>query len=243
MRGAIARAAARRERPPARQASLRLVSGRDHYEELIARELPRAEVAVWIATANLKELRVEAPVGTRARARGRYMSILEVFASLADRGVELRILHGRSPSRAFEAELGRRRRLARQLELRECPRVHMKTVVVDGRVLYLGSANFTGAGLGARSDGKRNFELGILTDDDYLLDAVQAEFDAIWSGRQCGSCRIRQLCPAPIDQLVELARRNPDDGKATAPCSPERDAPSSRPRRRPGPGRTGRQGR
>jgi phosphatidylserine/phosphatidylglycerophosphate/cardiolipin synthase-like enzyme len=201
VKGLVARAAGRRERPPARQASLRLIAGRDHYEELISRELPGAQVAVWIATANLKELRVQAPVGTRARARGRYVSILEVLESLVDRGVELRILHGRVPSRAFEAELSRRNRLARALELRQCPRVHMKTVTVDGRVLYLGSANFTGAGLGARSDGRRNFEIGILTDDDYLLDAVQAQFDAIWSGGECGACRLRHLCPAPIDQL------------------------------------------
>lgn len=66
---------------------------------------------------------------------------------------------------------------------------------------YPGSANLTGAGLGARSDGRRNFEIGILTDDDYLLDAVQAQFDAIWSGRECGACRLRHLCPAPIEQL------------------------------------------
>lgn len=238
MKGTVARAAARRDRPPARYANLRLLAGRDHYEELIQRDLPGARVAVWIATANLKELRVEAPVGTRARARGRYMSILEVLESLADRGVELRILHGRTPSRAFEAELGRRTRLARRLELRECPRVHLKTVAIDGRMLYLGSANFTGAGLGARSDGKRNFELGVLTGDDYLLDAVQAQFDAIWSGRECGSCRLRQLCPAPIDQLGQ--GRSPGQGRASAPCSPARGAPSSRRKRRPGPGRTAR---
>ncbi len=201
MKGVVARANAARERPQPRRVSLRLLEGRDHYEELVAGELPAAEVAVWIATANLKELRVQAPVGTRARARGRYMSILEVLESLADRGVELRILHGSPPSRPFKAELRQRPGLAGRLLLRECPRVHMKTVTVDGRLLYVGSANFTGAGLGARSEGRRNFELGILTDDEYLLDRAQAQFDAIWSGGQCGSCRLRHVCRAPIDQL------------------------------------------
>lgn len=200
MKGLVARAAAARERPE-RRVSLRLLAGRDHYEDLVARELPAAEVAVWIATANLKELRVEAPVGTRARARGRYMSIVDVLGSLSDRGVELRILHARPPSRPFESALARRNASSGRLELRQCPRVHMKTVTVDGRVLYLGSANFTGAGLGARGEGRRNFELGILTDDDYLLDAVQAQFDAIWTGRECGGCGLRHVCPAPIDQL------------------------------------------
>ena len=83
--------------------------------------------------------------------------------------------------------------------MRECPRVHLKLVAIDGRLLYLGSANFTGAGLGARGDGRRNFELGLLTGDDHLLDMAQARFDAIWSGRECGSCKLRRECPKPLD--------------------------------------------
>jgi phosphatidylserine/phosphatidylglycerophosphate/cardiolipin synthase-like enzyme len=89
--------------------------------------------------------------------------------------------------------------LKKDLELRECPRVHLKVVIADGRMLYLGSANFTGAGLGARSDGRRNFELGVVTDDDWLIDSVQARFDAIWSGRECKGCKLRSVCPAPLD--------------------------------------------
>ena len=195
------------ERPPARRVNLKLLADADHYEELVCRELPSAKVAVWIATANLKELRVEAPIGSRARARGRYVSILEGLESLADAGVELRILHGRAASRAFASELGARPRLGRLLERRECPRVHLKLVVIDGRLLYLGSANFTGAGLGARSPKRRNFELGILSDDDLLLDSVQERFDAIWSGRECKSCQLRGTCPKPIDTLPARSRK------------------------------------
>ncbi len=55
----------------------------------------------------------------------------------------------------------------------------------DGSLLYLGSANFTGAGLGAKGESRRNFEAGILTDDDGLLDELQAGFQAIWSGAEC----------------------------------------------------------
>jgi phosphatidylserine/phosphatidylglycerophosphate/cardiolipin synthase-like enzyme len=184
---------------PVRHVSLKLLSGAEHYDAVVSRELPNARVSLWIGTANLKALFVEAPVGTRARARGRYVSILETFEQLANRGVELRILHGRAPSGPFREELARRRELGKRLSLRECPRVHLKTIVIDGRLLYLGSANFTGAGLGARGAGKRNFEIGILTDDEHMLDDVQAHFDAIWSGRECGSCQLRRLCPKPLD--------------------------------------------
>jgi phosphatidylserine/phosphatidylglycerophosphate/cardiolipin synthase-like enzyme len=83
--------------------------------------------------------------------------------------------------------------------MRRCPRVHLKMIAVDGSALYLGSANFTGAGLGAKGDGRRNFEAGILTDDDVLLDEMQGVFDAIWSGRECGPCALRSVCPAPLD--------------------------------------------
>lgn len=188
-------------RPDRRHADVRLLVDADHYEELISRELPRARVALWIATANLKELRVEAPIGSRARARGRYVSVLDTIAGLVDAGVEVRILHGCAPSRPFQQELRSRPRLMSALKLRQCPRVHLKTVIIDGGLLYLGSANFTGAGLGARSAGRRNFELGILSDDEHLLDATQARFDAIWSGSECGACRLRAKCPTPIDTL------------------------------------------
>ena len=186
-------------RPENRRIDARLLVDGDHYDQLVARELPAAKVSLWIATANLKELRVQAPIGTRARAKGRFVSVLETLASLVDRGVELRILHGCPPSRPFRAALAKQPELARAGVLRECPRVHLKLFAIDGRLLYLGSANFTGAGIGARAEGRRNFELGLLTSDDHLLDVAQARFDSIWSGRECGSCKMRRDCPKPLD--------------------------------------------
>jgi len=179
-----------------------LVADADHYTELVLKAIAGARVSLWIATANVKEMRIEAPIGTRARAKGRFMSILETLEGLASRGVELRLLHAGVPSRAFRAELSRRKHLARSgLAMRQCPRVHLKLIAVDGRLLYLGSANFTGAGLGAKAEGRRNFEMGLLTDDEVWLDAAQARFDRIWSGRECKGCKLRGVCPKPIDSL------------------------------------------
>jgi phosphatidylserine/phosphatidylglycerophosphate/cardiolipin synthase-like enzyme len=183
-----------------RRANVALIVDRAHYDEVILGAVARARVSVWIGTANLKELHIEAAPGTRARAQGRYVSILQTFEGLAERGVELRILHGALPSGPFRAELARRRSLAKGgLAMRRCPRVHLKLIAVDGRALYLGSANFTGAGLGAKGEGRRNFEMGILTDDDAMLDAAQERFDAIWTGRECGGCKLRSVCPKPLD--------------------------------------------
>jgi phosphatidylserine/phosphatidylglycerophosphate/cardiolipin synthase-like enzyme len=174
---------------------LELVSGRGHYERVMEAVLS-AERSVWIATANLKELMVEGAALGRRRS---YRSVLEVLAELSERGVELRILHAGFPSRKFRQHFDRQRRLVRGgLELRMCPRVHLKTVIVDGRLLYLGSANWTGAGLGAKGSHRRNFELGVVTADERVLDEVQALYESLWRGRDCGKCKLLDECEAPL---------------------------------------------
>ena len=77
-------------------------------------------------------------------------------------------------------------------------------IAVDGETLYLGSANFTGAGLGAKAEHKRNFEAGIVTDDEWLLDEMQGAFDAIWRGKHCARCLLRSECPKPLDEYSKL---------------------------------------
>jgi phosphatidylserine/phosphatidylglycerophosphate/cardiolipin synthase-like enzyme len=189
---------------PARLLRMQFVGGRGHYDGVV-RAVMEAQHSVWIATANLKELMVEdhraVPGRSRtSRPRPVYRSIFDSFDDLARRRVDLRILHAGPPSRAFRSELGRHRQLADgALALRTCPRVHFKAVVVDGALLYLGSANWTGAGLGAKGTGRRNFELGLLTRDDVLLDQVQRLYDEIWRGGPCKACKLRPICPQPLD--------------------------------------------
>lgn len=190
-----------------RPVNLALVAGRGHYESVVKAAM-NAERSLWIATANLKELMVEderaRPGKRRAVGRqGEYRSVLAVFEELVARGVEIRILHASEPSRPFREELRRRPSLRRpgrgSFSLHLCPRVHFKAVIVDGTMLYLGSANWTGAGLGAKGEGRRNFEVGLCSRDDLLLDEVQAYFDSIWRGAECASCKLRSVCPHPLD--------------------------------------------
>jgi phosphatidylserine/phosphatidylglycerophosphate/cardiolipin synthase-like enzyme len=205
---------------PSRPVPVELLAGRAHYDRVVRAAMGAAR-SVWIATATLKALMVEderARPGRRRTMRASgvaFRSILEVFAEQAARGVEIRILHGGDPSRPFREELRRQGRRgapgssARQAppscgacpELRQCPRVHLKLVIVDGAEVYLGSANWTGAGLGAKGAGRRNFELGVLSRDDLLLDETQRIFDHVWRGAACHTCRLRarpDLCPRPI---------------------------------------------
>jgi len=170
-----------------------MLHGRDLYREVVRDGILAARRSVWIATANVKELYVEG-----AGLGRRYRSILAVFEDLAARGVDLRILHADVPSRRFRAAFDRRPSLVRGgLKLKHCPRVHMKAVVLDGERVYLGSANLTGAGLGAKGDARRNFEIGFMTEELRILDDVQTLFAALWSGTPCDGCAVRELCPDP----------------------------------------------
>lgn len=182
---------ARDERP----VKLSLVSGRGHLDRVVE-AVKAAKVSVWIATANVKEMLVER---SRVGRRSIFGSVLEVLDELAGAGVELRLLHAELPSRPFRDELEKHPRLFRGgLQIRMCPRVHLKTVIVDGRSLYLGSANWTGAGLGAKSERNRNFELGIVTEDEAMLDEVQSLYEHLWKGGECARCGRRELCEAPL---------------------------------------------
>ena len=210
---------------PVRPVPLSLISGRGHYERVID-AVRNAHTSVWIATANVKELMIEdgraRPGRRRSMRRTPYVSVLAILDELSARGVELRLLHAELPSRPFREEIAnhprllgaassrRRGQLAPAtpgLALRRCPRVHMKVVVVDGEVLYLGSANWTGAGLGAKGSGRRNFELGIVTSDAQMLDQVQALYEHVWSGASCEGCKLRAECPGPLADIGQPKRR------------------------------------
>ena len=126
------------------------------------------------------------------------VSIVEIFRRLAGRGVEIRLMHAGTPSAPALREL--KKALPRKLTIRRCPRLHAKAVIVDCCAMYLGSANLTGAGLGAKGGDKRNFEWGIWTETSAMIDAVQEQFNALWEGRRCGSCRRKDVCPVPLEE-------------------------------------------
>jgi len=140
----------------------RLLSGSELYREVILDKLSHARESAWISTANLKDMHVEG------------VSVTKVFASLAARGVELRVLHAELPSRPFRASFEKQRRLQQSMELKICPRVHFKAVIVDAAWVYLGSANLTGAGLGAKAEGRRNFELGFPTEQRMVMEHLSS---------------------------------------------------------------------
>jgi phosphatidylserine/phosphatidylglycerophosphate/cardiolipin synthase-like enzyme len=172
-----------------------LLEGWDLYERVVLEDLLGARRVVRIATANLKLFRIGRPKYATERSIG------QVFADLAGRGAAVRLLHSAVPSEPFldflrESGLHREPRFT----MRRCPRVHFKAILVDDRLLYAGSANLTGAGLGMRVENRRNFELGFRTGDADLIRQVRSLFDVVWEGIMCEGCGHRDFCPVPLEE-------------------------------------------
>lgn len=170
---------------------IRLLHNRELYTRVVSESVLAAEKFVWIATANLKDMHVETPRG--------YKPILEVFNEYARQGVRFRIIHGEIPSRRFRNTLEKLPSLfGHAMELQICPRSHWKMVIVDGREAYFGSANFTGAGLGAKSEHRRNLEVGAMVLHPGFVKKLMGYFDEFWMGGYCESCAYMKNCPDPI---------------------------------------------
>ena len=71
-------------------------------------------------------------------------------------------------------------------------------LVFDGSAVYLGSANLTGAGIGMKGANTRNFEAGILTNEPEIVEQAMNQFDDVWIGKHCKSCKRRKFCADPI---------------------------------------------
>ena len=169
-----------------------LLTDENIHQKVIVDTLLEAKTMVWIATANLKDMHI--------KARRGYQPILKAFDEMAVNGVLFRIIHSDIPSQSFRNTLETFPRLMESLEFQICIRCHWKMVIVDGVSAYMGSANFTGAGLGVKSKNRRNLEVGLLTQDPGWVKQLTTQFDQFWIGQQCMQCSFRDKCPDPIDE-------------------------------------------
>ena len=165
------------------------ISNSDHYKEVLSR-VQFVKQSLWIGTADIKDLYVEDGKSKKP--------FLEVLAKLIKKGVAVRLIHAKEPGPNFREDFDRFPILYDGLERVLCPRVHFKMMVFDGKESYIGSANLTGAGIGMKGDGTRNFEAGILTDDPEIVGQAMNQFDEVWMGKHCKNCKRRDFCSDPI---------------------------------------------
>jgi phosphatidylserine/phosphatidylglycerophosphate/cardiolipin synthase-like enzyme len=165
----------------------------DHeiYEKVILGVIPQSTRFLWLATSDLKDLYIH---------KGRIMvPFLECLSDLITRGVSVRLLHAKEPGPAFRNDFDRYPSLIDGMERILCPRVHFKAVVVDGKYAYTGSANLTGAGMGAKSKNRRNFESGIITAETSFIEQIMDQFDRVWMGQHCAACDRKNYCTDYVD--------------------------------------------
>ena len=164
---------------------------RDIYTSAVCGIVPQARERLWIATADIKDMYVD--------AGGRDMvPFLEALDGMVKRGVEVRLIHTKDPGPNWREDFDRYPTLWTAMERMLCLRVHFKCIIVDGVKAYFGSANLTGAGMGAKSEKKRNFENGVLTDDPALVEPLVEQFDSVWRGAFCKGCGRRDFCGDPV---------------------------------------------
>lgn len=179
-----------------------LIANEEHLQRVVIDGMLKASVSLDIATADFKAMLV--PPGGLGRGSGNAPSIVHHLVKLAQKGVEVRLMHSGVPSGPALREL---KKLLPKLKdqggaviIRRCPRLHAKAVIVDACAMYLGSANLTGAGLGAKSARRRNFEMGIWTHSSSLIDGVLQQFNALWEGERCTDCQRKDICPVPLEE-------------------------------------------
>ena len=165
------------------------IANEDHYEKVIEK-IKDCKKTLWIGTADIKDLYVKDGRGTKP--------LLEVLSDLAKRGVAIRLIHAKEPGPAFREDFDKYPALIEGLERVLCPRVHFKIIIFDLKTAYVGSANLTGAGLGMKGENTRNFEAGVLSSNKDFVKNAATQFDEVWMGAHCKSCKRKQFCSDPI---------------------------------------------
>ena len=168
---------------------IKYISNEQHYNEVLSLA-SKSKESLCIGTADIKDLHVK--VGDTQEP------FLMIVAELLKRGVDVMLIHAKEPGPNFREDFDRFPILFTKLRRVLCPRVHFKILIFDTSVVYIGSANLTGAGMGMKSPFTRNFEAGILTDDPQLLEEVCHQYFDVFFGEHCKKCKRRQYCTDPV---------------------------------------------
>lgn len=172
-----------------------LVLNEEIHRRVLLEMIPAARRFVWIATADIKDLHL----GDQGRGRA-FRPFVATLSDLVGQGIGVRLIHAKEPGPRFRQDFDRYPNLLESdlFERILCPRMHMKCVIVDAKHAFIGSANLTGAGMGAKHPDRRNLEAGIVTDEPRLIDPLMTCLDQFYLGDFCRSCQRRSICPDPV---------------------------------------------
>ena len=118
------------------------ISASDHYKRVLTL-CSQVKHILWIGTADIKDLYIE--MGKQK------IPFLGLLAKLIKQDVSVRLIHAKEPGPAFREDFDKYPVLFDGLERVLCPRVHFKMIIFDCEMVYIGSANLTGAGMGMKT--------------------------------------------------------------------------------------------
>lgn len=159
---------------------LQYIKNEQHYTFFIE-AIRQARRTIWIGTADIKDLYIKE--GKDA------VPLLKLLEQKVKEGVEVRLIHAKEPGQNFRDDFDKYPLLWSRMERVLCPRVHFKLLIFDLKQAYIGSANLTGAALGMKGKDNRNFEAGIFTSVEELVKEAVGQFDCLWMGIPCKTCK------------------------------------------------------
>jgi len=147
-------------------------------EKRVLEHIMKTEKCLLIGTFNLQNLKI--------KIHNNYVSLSDILIDLVRKGLFIAILtQPNSNKTSFVQTLNERLGRRKNFLVRNCPRLHLKTIIIDFKIAYIGSANLTGFGLGTRSIQKRNFELGFITTDKSIIYDTSRMYLDIITGTYC----------------------------------------------------------
>lgn len=171
----------------------RLITNESHYQEIIER-ICAAKLSIKIMTANFKRFRLK-PTNNQGKDYNDGTPFVKHLMAKAVQGVSVQIICSKPSSTFTEEWTEYYRQMNPDLfEYKFCERNHSKIVIIDDKLVYVGSANITPAGLGQGIFTPGNFEAGILTDNPEVVSSVKSLFSMIWDGEYCKNCHRAKQC-------------------------------------------------
>ena len=156
-----------------KESFIKYIADSEHYEDIFAR-MCQVRKCLKIASANLKNFTVylddNAPI-----------QFCDFLLILLRRGVRIQIVC-MQPFSFYRWVQDNLPELLeeRGLEIRQNDHVHMKVFIFDDECAYIGSANLTGAAIGKRSSRQRNYEAGVLAQNNDIFESASKHFNKVW---------------------------------------------------------------
>ena len=171
-----------------------LVINDKHYEEVIQR-ICEAKKSIKIMTANIKRFNLK-PTDYQGKDYDNGTPFVKYLMAKAVQGVSVQIVCSR-PSLSFSSEW---REYYKQMgeptlfEYKFCEKNHAKVVIIDDRLVYVGSANVTPAGIGQGIFTPGNFEAGIITEIQDMVASANVFFSMAWNPKCHINCHRKKKC-------------------------------------------------